>query len=345
MITRPGAALAIVAAAVVWSAAPVRAQDASAAAQIEFDRGQKLMQSGDFVGACVAFDKSQRIDPQIGTRYNLGLCNEKQGKLASAWNAFREVAQRDRNAARKQDAARRAAALKPRLTKLLINAAASPDGFVVKLNGTDATTLLGIEAPVDPGQYTVVASAPTFKSWSATVSATGEGLTVTVSIPPLEKAAVATTTTTTGPTGPDHAEPGKEGTALPPGPAHVETHAARPGHGRKVLGLAIGGGGVALVAGGVVAGVMASGKWSEAKDVCGGSLTCPTAADTARANELGDAARTRANIATGLIGAGIVAVGVGATLWLTAPKESRNGVAIVPAAGPHGVSVTMEGRF
>jgi len=322
-----------------------RAQDATAAAQIEFDKGHKLMVEGKAAEACAAFEKSQQLDPQVGTRYNLGRCYEQLGKLASAWNAYREVAQRDTNAGRKRDAARRAGLLKSRLTKLLVNAASSPDGFAVKLNGEDATNLLGIEAPVDPGQYTVVASAPGYKDWSATVTATGEGLTVTVAIPALEKAAVATGPTTTGePPVPEHAEPGKSGSM--PAAAKVEVHAARPGHRRKVLGIAIGAGGAALTIGGVVAGVMARGKWNDAKAVCGGSLSCPSDADTARANQLGDAARTRANVATALIGVGVVAVGVGTALWLTAPRESRGGgVAIVPAAGPDGFSVTMEGRF
>lgn len=118
---------------------------------------------------------------------HIGVCSEKQGKLASAWTAYREVAQRDTSEGRRKDAAKRADAIAPRLTKLLVNSAASPVGFAVKVNGTDATNLLGIETPVDPGQYSVVASAPGYKDWTATVSATGEGLTVTVSIPALSR--------------------------------------------------------------------------------------------------------------------------------------------------------------
>ena len=313
-----------------------RAQDAASAAEIEFDKGRQLMNAGKYAEACTAFQASAKLDPQLGTRYNIGVCSEKQGKLATAWTAYREVAQRDSNQGRRADAAKRADAIAPRLTKLLVNAAASPVGFVVKVNGADATNLLGIETPVDPGQYTVVASAPGFKDWSATVSATGEGLTVTVAIPALEH----------GPPGPPtRSEPGKATTTIEhleqPGPPQE----SGGGSSRKTIGTIVASGGAALVIGGAIAGVMARGKWNDAKAVCGGALTCPNDADTAQANALGDAARTRANIATGLIGAGVVAIGVGAALYLTAHDESGHGVAIVPAAGPDGVSVTIGGHF
>jgi Tfp pilus assembly protein PilF len=313
------------------------AQDASNAAEIVFEQGHQLMQAGKYAEACDAFERSQKLDPQIGTRYNIGLCSEKQGKLTSAWAAFREVAQRDTNVGRRADAQKRADALAPRLTKLLINAAASPTGFSVKVNATDVTNLLGIETPVDPGDYTVTATAPGYKDWSAKVSATGEGLTVTVAIPPMEKPQPVPPGTSA------HSEPGKEETSI----AHLESSrdaAAQPApSSRKKLGLGLAIGGGALIAGGVVAGVLASGKWSDAKAVCGGSLNCANPDDAARANQLGDAASTRGDIATGLIGAGVVAAGVGAALWLTSPSESPHGVAIAPTAG--GASITFAGSF
>ncbi|HTJ46000.1 MAG TPA: PEGA domain-containing protein [Kofleriaceae bacterium] len=319
--------------------ASVYAQDAGAAAEAAFDRGRQLMNDGKYADACAAFQQSWKLDPQIGTRYNIGVCSEKQGKLTTAWAAFREVAQRDTNEGRRKDAARRADALAPRLTKLLVNAATSPSGFSVKVNGNDVTNLLGIETPVDPGDYEVVATAPGFKEWSAKVSATGEGLTVTVAIPPLDRPQPI------APGTPLHSEPGKETTTIAHIEAHDETPAAPSRSNRKMIGEIVGGGGLALVAGGVIAGVMASGKWSDAKNVCNGMTTCATDGLTAQANALGDQARARANVATGLFAVGAIAIGVGATLWLTAPSESSHGVAIAPAVGPDGASVTIGGHF
>jgi hypothetical protein len=318
------------------AARPARAQ-AAAAAEVEFDRARQLMTEGKIDEGCAAFERSQKLDPQIGTRYNLGVCFEKLGKLSSSWSAFREVAQRDTNEGRRKDAARRATALAPRLTRLLVNSASSPAGFAVKLNGTDATNLLGIETPVDPGPYTVVATAPGFKDWTATVSATGEGLTVTVAIPALTPIETAPIEPPISPTHPFTA-------IVPPRPVLPAPPAPAPSH-RRTIAMITGGGGVALAVGGVVIGALARSKWHEAQQVCGGSLSCPSDGATAQANALGDAARTRASVATVLVGAGVVALGVGAALWFTAPAESSRGVALVPSASPDGASLTMMGRF
>ncbi len=317
------------------------AQDAAAAAEISFDKGRQAMSDGKYAAACAAFEQSEKLDPQIGTRYNIGRCLEGQGKLASAWEAYREVAQRDTNEGRRKDAAARAQTIAPRLAKLLVNSAASPVGFVVKVNGRDATNLLGIETPVDPGRYTVVATAPGFADWSATVSATGEGLTVTVSIPALARPEPIAPGTSS------HSEPGKATTTIDHlGEPTEPTEPSTGGSNRKTIAIAIGGTGAALAIGGAITAVLARGKWNDAKAVCGGALTCSSDTETAQANALGDAARTRADIATGLIGVGVVAIGVGAALWLTAPTEtSDHGVSIIPSAGPDGASVTFAGRF
>ena len=42
--------------------------------------------------------------------------------------------------------------------------------------------------PVDPGSYQIEASADGFKTWSKTIDVEGEGTTITVAIPTLEKA-------------------------------------------------------------------------------------------------------------------------------------------------------------
>ena len=45
-------------------------------------------------------------------------------------------------------------------------------------------------------------------------------------------------------------------------------------------------------------GIMARGKWNDAKDVCGGGTSCATEADRDRANKLGDQASSRARLST-----------------------------------------------
>ncbi|HEV7557771.1 MAG TPA: hypothetical protein VGO00_20035, partial [Kofleriaceae bacterium] len=95
---------------------PAYAQRAEGEA--EFQRGKTLMAAGKVAEACAAFEASMRIDPAKGTLYNLALCHEKLGKIASAWSEFIELSRADTNAARAKDSTRRATALEPQLTRM-----------------------------------------------------------------------------------------------------------------------------------------------------------------------------------------------------------------------------------
>src|SRR5262245_4366437 len=82
--------------AVLVAAAPALAQpspDARAAAAALFEDGKRLMGENKYAEACPKLEESQRIDPGMGTLYNLSVCFEATGRTASAWVGFREVAQ------------------------------------------------------------------------------------------------------------------------------------------------------------------------------------------------------------------------------------------------------------
>src|SRR5688572_11377058 len=81
---------------IVAAPAPARA-DNRAVAESEFLRGRQLMSEKKVAEACDAFARSQHLDPQFGTQFNLAQCWEQLGKVASAWAAYRELAQRDRH--------------------------------------------------------------------------------------------------------------------------------------------------------------------------------------------------------------------------------------------------------
>src|SRR5262245_27605242 len=158
----------------------------SAAATAQFDKGRALVKAGKFAEACAAFEQSQKLEAAFGTLYNLAGCYMKIGKLASAWVAYRELAQRDTRATRKADSAKRAREIEPRLSRLLITVSGTvsgaPSGLVVTMNGQDVTALLGVENPVDPGRYQIVAKAPQFKDRETTVEVVAEGKTVTAAL-------------------------------------------------------------------------------------------------------------------------------------------------------------------
>jgi len=167
---------------VIAMAAPTFAQkpDASAA----FDLAKKLMAQGRIGEACEEFEASMRFEAANGTLYNMALCHEKLGKLATAWTEMKELAANDSNAARAKDAAKHAAALMPRLTRMHIVAPKTPN-TAIERDGKDVTSFVGTDEPVDPGSYKFVARAPGYQPQTMTVEVRGEGKTVDVTIPEL----------------------------------------------------------------------------------------------------------------------------------------------------------------
>ncbi len=161
--------------------APAYAQKAEADAA--FQRGRALMDKGETAQACVEFEASMRFEAQSGTLYNLALCHEQLGKLASAYSEFKELASTDTNKPRAKDSARHAKALEPRLTKMHL-VGKPVDGLTITRDGLDVTVFVGQEVPVDPRSYTFVASAPDREPATFTVALDKPG-TVDVAIPDL----------------------------------------------------------------------------------------------------------------------------------------------------------------
>lgn len=155
-----------------------------------FRRGQEHANAGRWAEACPLFAASYRADPQIGVLLHLADCNERIGKLATAWGQFNDAA--DLAAKRKDDreaiARDRATALAPKLSKLKLTAPpAIVPGLVVKRDGVDITVFVGSELAVDPGEHEISASAPKYVTWSQKISISGATVTP-VQIPALEKA-------------------------------------------------------------------------------------------------------------------------------------------------------------
>ena len=181
------------------------------AAEALFKKGLDAMKHNQYKEACDAFQGSDEADASPGTEINLALCNEKQGKIASAWGWYRTAAglADQRNQKERADLARaEATKLEPKLHKLTINVKGPPpDGLTVTRNGAAVpTALLGTDAPIDPGDYTIEASAKNKKPWKQSVHiAAGPGVD-RVDIPPLEDAPVAVVPPGPGPATPAGAD-------------------------------------------------------------------------------------------------------------------------------------------
>ena|GEM_PF-5784673 len=157
-------------------------QSATSAAEATFTRGRELLKQAKYREACAAFEQSQQLDPQFGTQYNIAGCDEKIGKLATAWNLYRALARSDTNQARRTKARDLAAALAKRVPKIKLVLAKRPAGLQVTMNDRDATALLDIETPVDLGSYRFVVTAFGYKTWNKTIELKDEANVVSVTI-------------------------------------------------------------------------------------------------------------------------------------------------------------------
>ncbi|UQA62817.1 hypothetical protein [Polyangium aurulentum] len=287
-------------------------------AEVLFDEGVALADAGKLEEACKKFEASERLEHAPGTLLNLADCYEKTQRFSSAFEAYNKVAVESREAgktARAQEARSRADALKPRISKLVIDLApdvAAVPGLVVKRNGTlVASPLWGQSVPVDAGEQTITVSAPGKAPWRETI-AVREAETATVSVKTLED---------------------------PKMPA------------QKIGAIAAGGVGVAGVVVGSVFGLLAMSKWSDAVDACKGPDSSPTSCSTPKgvtdASALGSEANGLATISTvGFVlgGAGLAAAGI---LWFTAPRDAPPASAwrVVPVVGPAGVGGVVQRSF
>jgi tetratricopeptide (TPR) repeat protein len=192
------ACAALVAGASVLGSQDARAQDRKpkpsaadrAAAQVLFDEGVALMNKGQFAQACPKLAESQRLEPAVGTQFNLADCYEQIGRLASAWTHFIEVEQATQSlgqTARAQAARRRVDALVPRLAKLRIEVADPLPGLVITRNGSEVgSAQWGTAVPLDRGEYEVLAKAPGASECRRRAQLSTDGEVVTVSIPKLD---------------------------------------------------------------------------------------------------------------------------------------------------------------
>jgi hypothetical protein len=159
------ALVTIALAATLTVSSPVRADGPvdAAAAQTLFERGRAAAQRGDLQQACDSFAESERLDPGVGTLLNWAMCEERQQKLASAWQHFNEAAALlkptdDRNAFVRAQIRQ----LSPRLPRITIRLApTAPLAARVLRNGSEVgPASLGIPIPVDPGRVELLVTCP-----------------------------------------------------------------------------------------------------------------------------------------------------------------------------------------
>lgn len=266
-----------------------------AAAELLFEEGRQAMTAGDYEEACAKFEESNRLDRAPGTTLNLANCEERRGRVASAWERYRGaielLAEGDR---RRTFAQEKVDALEPRVPRLRIELADdAPAGTVVKRNGEPLTGSFGLSLPLDPGKYTISVQAPGYQAADYRIALKeGEEKSFTVA--------------------PGDAVPESEG-----GEGTPNIIMREDGSTERTLAYVFGGLGLASVVGGGVFGLLAySNKKTIAED-------CPTRfCFTEEGPQAAREGTRNALLANVLVSAGVASLGVGAYFLFTAPDEA-----------------------
>ena len=310
---------------VIVASLGTRAYADDATAKALFDEGKTLMAEGKYGDACKKLEASYRMNRLSGTGGMLGLCFEKIGRFASAWSAYRDsaaIAERQGNAERAAVARQSAKDLEPKLAWLTLDARAAltTPGVTITIDGSELpVAALGSPIPVDSGPHVLAATAFDYKRWQQTIE-----------IDDAEKQAVTIPALVEDPT---------RRLALEARQREIDKLVRR----RKTIAYSLTGGGVAALGVAAGFGLSARGQWNDAKAAgCVATGQCPDD----RSKQLGESAATRANVATAAGIAGLVMIGAGIAVYVTAPSSRvLEGPRITPAITPTSAGVALEGRF
>jgi hypothetical protein len=326
--------LALVATA--WPGA-ARAQEKRdpVAADYLFREARKAARAGDYAKACPLFADSLKADGGTGVLMNLADCEEHLGKVASAWEHWREAldtlhGKSDKRAAL---AMRKIAALERRLPRLTVRLEpGAPIDAKVERDGVElGASALGLPVPVDPGSHTIVVRAPKHKARTFTLSiaeaqlveqSVGAGSEVMETLSPVTRA---------GDDGPRTSD---------------EPRAAQPGSVARPVGYGLVGLGIVGLGVGAVGGLVALDKKGTVQQHC----QSDPAGGVACADQAGlDAAatgRTMSTVSTVGFAAGAGALVVGIVLLaVSGGRATDTGVALAPEVRPGGGGFSFARAF
>jgi len=289
-----------------------RAPDSRAEAL--FEEGVRLLEHGDYAEACARLAESHRLAPAGGTALDLGYCNEKLGRLASALRAYEDALHRAESAGRAdrvQIASRKLDALTARVPRLRVRLegdVATLEGLSVAIDEVALSERAGA-VPVDAGEHTVTVRARGRLPLSRSVDVRDEGAIVELVVDALAPAPLV------------------PAAVQAPPPATRETPRAS-WSGRKTLSVGLGSVGIALLGVGTVAGIEALDSHAKSNRLCPtGPASCSPGGGAAE-----DSARTWGWVSSGALGVGLVLVASAAYLWFTAPRPACSASVTSPLA-------------
>ena len=292
---------------------------ARASAETDIEQADKLFAEGlalrdtNLEQSCDKFRQSLAKNPQaIGTLLNVALCDEKLGRIASAVERFSEARDRAKEGNLPdylEEAQRHIDALVPELPHVRIAFAdKAPSTRVLIGDRVIPDDRLDDEIAVDPGELVIVVSAPGRVAYETKLMI-GKRETKTIAVPALAKAVTVQSS-------------------------------------RRTIGIITAASGGAALATGLVLGYISNSRYDAAFESgecmnVDGERLC-----SAEGKSKTDRALTLGTTGTVVSVIGGVAIGVGAYLWLFAPKErTERKLSVVPTVSPESAGFTAIGRF
>lgn len=277
-------------------------------ADAQFKKGKELLAKKKYAEACAAFEKSNALQAEIGTKLNIGKCYEEWGKLATALKWYRDAEKqaadsKDNRLAKIKEHAQAVDDDTPRLT-LKAPKDADMDAANVLLDGAKPKAF-GEAFEIDPGQHVV--------------EFTTEGGDRKKKVVPVERGGTSEVKLDLPKQKPKQAKD----PAPPVEEPHVVTgkkkvkHVADPGQHARIASYVIGGVGVAAMLSAGYLTIDAHADYQKAlDDHCMGMTNACDAAGLSTTHH----ARSQANVATIVGVGGLLAAGGAVTLYILTPK-------------------------
>lgn len=314
-----------------------------------FKEGRALLDQKKYDEACPKLAEAHTAAPGAGNLLALALCHEGQGKTATAHRELAEAAALGRKIGRAdlaKAAEKRAAAMEPTLSKLLVRLPEASSDYEIRLDGR-AVAREALAAPIalDPGEHQaeVSAAGKSPRSYVARLRGAGTVEIVVDKLDDAEKPAPAAAPA------PEKAGEKPAAALAPMAKVDVEPPPASGGSGgsrggvQRAIGLTLGGLGIAGLA---VGGYFGGRAVSEHNDAGRPGADAQSANDRSK-----DSVRVAVISAT----AGFAAIGVGTIVYFTAPsgssssnaqtKLTRAAARIAPDVGPTQIGMGVVGTF
>lgn len=357
--TWPGTARWVLALCAAMSASvPGFAQEETqrAAARVLAEQGIALRAEGKVAEALERFEKAQALYDAPTHLMLIAQCHVALGRLVEGSETYRKLARAELDpkapkqfVAAREEAIRELASLLPRIPRLRVNVQpANVTGLNVRINGRVIPTLLvGEDGPINPGKYSVEATAPGYQSAVTSVDITEKErkqvvLTMARAPEPTPASSAPPSTSVPAPLAP------APSASLSPEP-RVSMTGPRPSAAEPLLDrgsgswLIWGGFGFAVVG----LGLGAAAGFLSASNTSDLQTQCPSGVCPPEKQEQFDSAHRWATVSNVALGVAVAGAGLGVYGLIRRPAKpsaaSSRGLMLSPAFGLAGCG--LQGRF